>query len=66
MDIILYSTGCPRCRVLEKKLEAKGVAYTENNNIEEMIKLGITEVPMLGIGDELKNFSDSISWINNQ
>ena len=32
--IILYSTGCPSCNVLKKKLAAKGIQFEENNDQE--------------------------------
>ena len=64
--VVLYSTGCPRCSVLKKKLEEKGIKYTENNSVDEMLALGIMTVPVLGIGDELKNFTESIAWLNSQ
>ena len=31
MKIILYSTGCPRCEVLEKKLAAAGIEPVKSN-----------------------------------
>ena len=63
---ILYSTGCPRCKVLEKKLESKGVAYEKNNSVDEMLSLGITEVPVLNVYGQLLSFSEANEWINNQ
>lgn len=63
---ILYSTGCPRCKVLEKKLEGKGVAYEKNNSVDEMLELGISEVPVLNVYGQLLNFSEAIEWVNNQ
>jgi len=63
---ILYSTGCPRCKVLEKKLESKGIAYEKNNSVEEMLSLGITEVPVLNVYGQLLSFSEANEWINNQ
>lgn len=63
---ILYSTGCPRCKVLEKKLESKGIAYENNNSVEEMLSLGITEVPVLNVCGQLLSFSEANEWINNQ
>lgn len=63
---ILYSTGCPRCKVLEKKLESKGVAYEKNNSVDEMLELGISEVPVLNVYGQLLNFSEAIEWVNNQ
>ena len=65
-DIVLYSTGCPKCEVLKKKLAEKDIPYTENNSVDEMLALGITQVPVLGIGDELKNFTESLEWIRNR
>lgn len=65
-DIILYSTGCPRCSVLKKKLDEKGINYTENNSVKEMLALGIRTAPVLSIGNELKNFTESIAWLNKQ
>lgn len=64
-NIILYSTGCPRCDVLKDKLEAKGVVYTENNSVEEMTALGIDEVPILSIDGKLHNFKEAVEWVNN-
>ena len=63
---ILYSTGCPRCKVLEKKLESKGIAYEKNNSVDEMLELGISEVPVLNVYGQLLNFSEAIEWVNNQ
>ena len=63
---ILYSTECPRCKVIEKKLESKGIAYEKNNSVEEMLSLGITEVPVLNVYGQLLSFSEANEWINNQ
>lgn len=37
MEIILYSTHCPKCKVLEKKLQMANITYTVFDNITEMI-----------------------------
>lgn len=64
--VILYSTGCPRCNVLKNKLNDKGIQYSENNSIEEMTSLGITQVPILGIGNEMLEFKEAVEWVNTQ
>lgn len=64
--ITLYSTHCPRCRVLEDKLEDKNIEYTIVTDIEEMSKLNIMSVPMLKIGDKLLPFKEANDWINEQ
>lgn len=65
-DIILYSTGCPRCEVLKDKLSNKAVSYKENNSVEEMTALGITEVPMLKVDGKLLDFKAAVEWVNNK
>ena len=55
--IILFSTGCPRCKILEKKMEDNNISYTKNDNIEEMLSLGIEEVPVVKLENgQLLNF----------
>lgn len=62
--IILYSTGCPKCKVLRQKLKEAGVIYTENNSVDEMLALGITEVPMLSIDGRLYSFTQAVKEVN--
>ncbi len=63
--IILYSTGCPRCRVLRQKLNSKHVPYTEENSVSKMLELGITQVPVLSVDGKIMEFSEANAWINN-
>lgn len=64
-EIILYSTGCPKCKVLKKKLESKNIEYKEINDIEEMKKFDILSVPVLRVDARLYNFNDAVKYINN-
>ena len=64
--IVLFTTGCPKCSILKKKLEQKGIVYQENNSVEEMLGLGITQVPVLKIGSRLLEFADANDWVNKQ
>ena len=65
MDVILYSTGCPRCTVLKQKLNSKNIEFNTVTNIDEMVDLGIQTAPMLSIDDELMSFTDAIKWVNS-
>lgn len=49
--MILYSTNCPKCFMLERALTKKGVEYTVETNVGKMIALGITSVPVLELDD---------------
>ena len=68
MSITLYTTHCPRCKVLEAKLGQKGISYNEVTNVAEMEKLGIMSVPTLCIDKDdtykLLDFKQSIDWVN--
>lgn len=65
-EIILYSTGCPKCTVLKKKLAAKNIDYVENSSVDDMHELGITYVPVLCVNGQLLNFADANKWINDR
>ena len=64
--IILYTTGCPRCTVLKKKLDEKGVSYEQNTDTEVMLALHIDEVPVLGVGARLLGFAEAVKWVAAQ
>lgn len=66
MEIILYSTNCPKCKILEKKLTEKNIKFTKNNNVIEMTELGIDQVPVLSIGGKLLSFVEANKWINER
>lgn len=63
--LVLYSTGCPMCKILEKKLAQKNVKYQLCNDTEVMTKMGFQSVPMLEVGDKIYNFREAVNWANN-
>lgn len=64
MNVILYSTNCPKCNVLKKKLDSKSIQYIENHSVEEMLALGITQAPVLSVDGELLDFPRANEWVN--
>lgn len=66
MDVILYSNGCPRCCVLKQKLDAKSIAYSEENSVDKMLAIGISQVPILSVNGELLSFVQANEWVNKQ
>ena len=63
--VIMYTTHCPQCKVLEKMLNDKKIEYTQITDIDTMKSKGIQFVPYLEIDGELKNFKESMEWIRN-
>lgn len=65
MTVILYSTHCPKCNVLEKKLKQKNIPYEEINDIEIMKEKGYLSVPVLEVDDVSMDFKTASDWINS-
>lgn len=63
---ILYSTGCPKCKILKKKLDDANIVYKENNNVDDMLKLGLEQVPVLFVDGTVFNFGEAVKWIKEQ
>lgn len=76
MEVILYTIDCPKCLVLERKLNDKGIKYQVCKDRDLMMQLGFNEMPMLRIitfddNKELSgmtnlNFVQAVKWINEQ
>lgn len=64
--IILYSTGCPKCKVLISKLNSRGIEYETVSNVETIFKEGITTVPVLEIDNIKMDFKEAIDWVNER
>ena len=66
MNIVLYSTHCPKCNVLETKLKQKGIKFEENNNVELMVEKGFIMAPVLEVDGVAYNFKEAVEWIGEQ
>ncbi len=66
MKIKLYSTGCPRCKVLKSKLDNKNIRYDIVSNVDTMTSKGIESVPVLEIDNTILDFKEAISWVNER
>lgn len=65
-SIILYSTHCPKCQILEKKLQNAGILYDICDDIDIIRSRGWTEVPILEVYGEVMNFRNAVEWINQR
>ena len=61
--VVLYTSHCPRCEILKKKLDKAGITYEIFDNVDEMIAMGFTTVPMLKVDDKIMNFKEAVKWI---
>lgn len=70
--IVLYSTNCPKCKVICKKLQQKNIEFTEidcktdTTYIEMLSGKGFRGMPVLQVGDEYFDFIKANKWIGEQ
>lgn len=62
--IILYSTDCPKCKILKKKLDSAGINYEVEKDMTEVMSMGYTSAPLLKVNDNILEFSDAIKYIS--
>jgi len=61
--INLYTTHCPQCKVLQTKLDEKGIKYNVIEDIKLMRKMGLMSAPALQIEDDILTFGEAIKWV---
>ena len=66
MNVIMYSTGCPKCNVLKSKLDSKSIPYVVVSGVSSIIAKGITTVPVLEIDGRLLDFKKAVDWVNER
>lgn len=64
MNVVLYSTNCPKCKVLEKKLDLAGIDYSIETNVDVMLEKGFSSAPMLVVDGVELDFSKAVKWLN--
>lgn len=62
--ITLYTTHCPKCNVLQQKLNSKNIEFEICDDIDYMLSLNIQQAPYLEVDNKLMDFSKAIKWIN--
>lgn len=65
--IVVYSTHCPQCKILEKKLQLAGLDFTVVDDEEQMRKMGMKSAPGLQVNcGPIMNFKEAIAWVKEK
>lgn len=64
--IKLYTTHCPKCKILKKKLDELNIEYDVVEDVDIMLKLGMSQVPILEIDEVKMDFTEANNWVNKQ
>lgn len=67
MNVTLFSTDCPRCKILESKLAEKKIAFNVikgDQAIEYISSRGFMSAPLLMVDGTNYEFGKAIRWVN--
>jgi len=60
--IVFYTTHCPRCLILEKRLQDKKIEYRTITDVEIMVSKEFSSVPQLEVDGKTMDFSQAMAW----
>lgn len=63
--ITLFSTNCPKCKVLEQKLKSANIDFTIQNDMQEIIDAGFATAPVLKVDNQYLDFKQAVDYINS-
>lgn len=63
-EVIFYTTGCPKCAVLKKKMDQKQLSYRTVSSMDEMLAAGLKAAPALRVNGELLDYATAVNWVN--
>lgn len=64
--IILFTTGCPRCLTLEKLLMDNNISYSIETDVDKMLSLGLTDVPVLEVDGKRFDYKEALNWVKQR
>ena len=64
MNMILYTVDCPKCKVLEKKLNNANISFEICKDTKLMAEKNISKLPMLEVDGEMLTFKEAVDMIN--
>lgn len=65
MNITLYSTHCPKCKVVEKKLDMAKINYTICDDVNIMKEKGFMSAPIMDVDGTIYKFKEAVDWIGS-
>lgn len=64
--IKLYTIDCPKCKVLEKKLNNANIDFLVVKDRDEIKAKGMDLMPVLEVDDVRMNFKQACDWVNER
>lgn len=64
-SITLYTTHCPKCTILQKKLEAKNIQFDVVQDVQIMKEKKIMSVPVLQVDGQVFDYYNAVKFVNS-
>lgn len=58
-----YTIDCPKCKVLEAKLNENNIPYETITDVNEIMKYGVMTMPFIINDGVMMDFSEAINWL---
>lgn len=59
--VTLYSTGCPKCNILEGRLTKDNIEFSISDDVDKLMEMGFQTAPILQINDEYIDFVEAMN-----
>lgn len=69
MKVTLFSTQCPKCKILERRLKEMNIQFElleGEEAVNIMLDNGFKSAPVLSANGEMMDFSKAIEWIKTK
>lgn len=61
--VTLYTMkNCPKCTILGRKLDERGVEYNKVEDVELMLSKGFMSAPILEVDGEPMKYKEAFEW----
>lgn len=65
-SVTLYTTGCPKCTVLETVLKQAGVQFVKSTDVRRVIDAGLRTAPVLEVDGCMMEFETAVEWVKEE
>lgn len=64
MKVIIYTTDCPQCKVLESLLKRNNIEFEKCEDVDKMLSMGMLSAPNLEVDGTIINYQQALKWVN--
>ena len=64
--VTLYTIDCPKCKILEKKLNNAGIEYSACKDRFIIKSKGMDLMPVLEVDGKRMGFKEAVDWVNER